>query len=114
MLGCERRSLSNVGRPERYHNLALWPNWIRHRSTDPEIAGSSPARVEIFEFLEILYYLYIIMFVSLIATQTSLYCLSSHKSRVVHLLPFVQELLIFHENDIFSVVEEDNEFILMC
>ena len=24
---------------------ALWPNWIRHRSTDPEIAGSSPARV---------------------------------------------------------------------
>ena len=27
--------------------LALWPNWIRHRSTDPEIAGSSPARVGI-------------------------------------------------------------------
>ena len=23
----------------------LWPNWIRHRSTDPEIAGSSPARI---------------------------------------------------------------------
>ena len=28
---------------------ALWPNWIRHRSTDPEIAGSSSARVDRWE-----------------------------------------------------------------
>ena len=26
-------------------NAAAWPNWIRHRSTEPEIDGSSPSVV---------------------------------------------------------------------
>ena len=34
-IGCRRTAVE-----------VLWPNWIRHRSMDPEIAGSSPARID--------------------------------------------------------------------
>ena len=45
LLGCCLVSGGMDVRLSAMRKAAAWPNWIRHRSTDPQIAASSPAVV---------------------------------------------------------------------